>query len=122
MAMITINILGKPFKSLAKEVAKIVSLNGVEYLGFDEKFISISIRFSGKYDYWYNNLRELDEVTQPTFFVHTTVPANKLDYSEVGGFIINVRNQISDAFSSTYSDFDQGIPDRNNVIVSVMPD
>lgn len=122
MPFISIDIYAQFEPRLPELAARILHSNAVQHLHFDAGLTTIRVAFASADEQWFQNMRPLDRVKEPTFHANAIMGNNMATNLEVAYFITQSRDSLEQLFAQLYpgTTYPQ-IPDRNKVTVIEMP-
>ena len=122
MPFISIDIYAQFEPTLPGLAARILHSNAVQHLHFNAGLTTIRIAFALDDEQWFQNLRLLDRVKEPTFHANATMGNKTATILEVVAFVTESRDSLEQLFAQIYpgTTYPQ-IPNRNKVTVIEMP-
>jgi len=122
MPFISIDIYAQFEPKLPELAVAILHSNAVQHLHFDPGLTTVRICFASADEQWFQNMRSLDRVKEPTFHAKAIVGNKTASNLDVTYFIIESRRSLEQIFAQLYpgTTYPQ-IPNRNKVTVIEMP-
>ena len=122
MPFISINIYAQVDPKLPDLAAAILHSNAVQYLHFDPGLTTIRICFASADEQWFQNLRPIDKVKEPTFHANAIIGNKTASNLDIAYFITQSRDSLEQLFTQIYPGTSYPpIPNRNKVTVVEIP-